>query len=253
MITGRELCGDDELAYERSRTRFDPEAGMTLDDTYCLAHLPLIDPSHPRTIPSKDGTHYQMGRHPRVFSLVLPIPGEALRQSRAYCELEDQLRGSPFSRKVAWRLLDHRRDKVHATICGSLSTDRPPWIDPAIRRELASSGPVLVEVRGLFSGNVNRGRLYLRVYPERRNGANMFHQIQRVLSRPVTDLYVVGLWNLVDDLDPDEATALSSMIERWWNRPILRFEADSLWLLAASDDLVLDSSVCEILPLSLNR
>ena len=251
MVAGRDLCGDDELAYERNRTRFDLESGMTLDAAYCLAHLPLINPGHPRAIPSKEGTCYQMGRHPRVFSLVLPIPGEALRRSEAYSELESELRCSPFSTKLAWRLLDQRRDKLHATVCGSLSTNCPPSIAPAVRRELATLGPVMVEVRGLFSGNVNRGRLYLRVYPERRKGGNMFHRIQRTLGRPVTGLYVVGIWNLTDDLNPAEATALRDMIERWWDRPILQFEADSLWLLAASDDLVLDSSVWEILPLSL--
>jgi hypothetical protein len=222
---------------------------MTLDEAYCLAHLPLIDPGHPRAIPSKDGTYYQTGRHPPVFSLVLPIPGEALRRSDSYRELESELRCSPFSTKLAWQLLDQRRDKLHATVCGSLSTHHPPSIDSAVRRELATLGPVTVQLRGLFSGNVNRGRLYLRVYPERRSGANMLHRIQRTLSRPVTDLYVVGIWNLTDDLDPAEATALSEMIERWWDRPILQFEADSLWLLAASDDLALDSSVWENLRL----
>ena len=78
----------------------------------------------------------------------------------------------------------------------------------------------------------------------------MFHQIQRALGRPVTDLYVVGIWNLTDDLDAAEAAALSEMIERWWDRPILQFEADNLLLLGASDDLVLDSSVIDRLPLT---
>ena len=181
---------------------------------------------------------------------MLPFPGEALRQSQGYCEIEGELRDSPFSAKIAWRLLDRRRDKLHATVCGSLSTNHPPLIDSAARGQLATLGPVLVELRGLFSGNVNRGRLYLRVYPERRSGANMFHQIQRALGRPVTDLYVVGIWNLTDDLDAAEAAALSEMIERWWDRPILQFEADNLLLLGASDDLLLDSSVIDRLPLT---
>jgi hypothetical protein len=250
MTPERELCGDDELAYERSRTRFDGALGMTLDETYRLAHLPLIDPRHPRVIPAKDGAHYRMGRHPPVFSLVLPVPDGALHRSHAYRELEGELQASSFSNKVAWGLLDRRRDRLHATLCGSLSTGRPPSIDPAIRRELATVGPVMVELRGLFSGNVNRGRLYLRAYPERRGGANVFHRIQRALSRPVTDLYVIGVWNLTDDLDPAQAAALNDMIERWWDRPILRFEADTLGLIGASDDLVLDSSVHETVPLT---
>jgi hypothetical protein len=110
-------------------------------------------------------------------------------------------------------------------------------------------GPISIELRGLFSGNVNVGRLYLRAYPESRNGQNVFRQIQRIMGRRETDLYVVGLYNLTDDLDAAEAAALGDLIERWWSRPILRFEVDHLWLLRATDDLVLDSAVTEAVPL----
>jgi hypothetical protein len=222
---------------------------MTLDDSYCLAHLPLINPRHPRALSSKEGTHYEMGRHPRVYSLVVPIPGERLSQSPAYRALHEEVRSSPFSDKIAWQLLDQRQAKLHATIGGSLSIGHPPSIAPSARRELAALGPVTIELRGIFSGNVNRGRLYVRVYPERRSGSNLFHLIQRTVRRPVTDLYVIGIWNLIDDLDPHEARALGELIERWWDRPILRLEVDSLWLLGSGDDLALDSSVDEELPL----
>jgi hypothetical protein len=245
----RGFCTDDELAYERSRTAFARGAPLVLDDTYCLAHLPLVNPAHPRALMSKPGTHYDRGRHPTVFSLVLPMP-RALRDSTAYRELEAELRAAPFAPKIAWDIVARRQDKLHATVCGSVSTGAPPVIAETARRELRRIGPVAVEVRGLFSGNVNRGRLYLRVYPERRDGGNVLHEVQRALGRPATDLYVVGVWNLTDDLAPPEAEALASLIERWWNRPILRFEADRLPLLGASDDLVLESSVAEELALA---
>lgn len=169
-----------------------------------------------------------------------------MRKSKPYQDLDRELRAAPFSDKIAWQLLEQRREKLHATVCGSLSTNKPPNIDEAARGQLASLGPVAVEVRGLFSGNVNRGRLYLRVYPERRRGSNVFHLIQRALNRPPTDLYVVGVYNLIDDLDAHEAAVLSDMIERWWDRAILRFETDHFWLLSATDDLVLDSAVTEV-------
>ena len=108
---------------------------------------------------------------------------------------------------IAWDVLDRRRDKLHATICGSLSTGLPPVLDRRQRRELTRFGPVSVELRGLFSGNVNRGRLYLRAYPESRDGENVFRQIQRSLGGRETDLYVVGLYNMTDDLDAAETSA----------------------------------------------
>jgi hypothetical protein len=64
-----------------------------------------------------------------------------------------------------------------------------------------------------------------------------------------SDLYVVGLYNLIDDLEPAEAAALAGMIDRWWDKPLLRFCARTLWMLSASDDLVLDANVVEAIPL----
>ena len=237
------FCEDSELGYERSRTRFTSAEGLLLDETYRLAHLPLVAPDHPQVIAAREGSSYVMGRHERVFSLVLPVSSDALFESPVYRELDDAMRSAPFAGKIAWDLLDRRKDRLHATICGSLSTGEPPRLDPERLRDLKGFGPITVELRGLFSGNMNRGRLYLRAYPESRNGRNVFRQIQRSLGCRETDLYVVGLYNMTDDLDVPEAAALATLIDRWWDRPILRYEVDRLWLLGATDDLVLDSAI----------
>lgn len=242
-----DLIGDEDLAYLRSRTAFLAGAGMALDDGYRLAHLPLIDPAHPRAIARKDGTHYDIGRHPPIYSLVVPTLG--LQEAPAYRALEQELREAPFGNKIAWDIVTRRQAKLHATVCGSLSVGAPPVIDPVAREALSRIGPVAMELRGLFSGNVNRGRLYLRLYPERRDGQNALHLMQRALGRPTSDLYVVGIWNLSDDLDAAEAAALAAMLDRWWDRSILRFTADRLWLMGARDDLVLDSEIVETLAL----
>src|SRR3954454_7041839 len=92
---------------------------FTLDETYCLAHLPLVDPAHPRGMARKEGTYYEHGQHPRVYSLVLPVPQEALDGSPSYRQLEAELRDEPFASKIAWPLVEQRRHKLHATICGS--------------------------------------------------------------------------------------------------------------------------------------
>lgn len=236
------FCNDDMLAYERSRTCFEPSGGMPLDDTYRLAHLPLIAPDDPRVIATKIGTPYDMGRHPTAYSVVLPVSADALEASPAYQLLDAELRATPFARKVAWHVMGQRRERLHATVCGGLGAVAPS-IEPAARATLAQLGPISVEVRGLFSGNVNRGRLYLRVYPELRAGANLFHAVQQALGRPTTDLYVIGLWNLMDDLDADETMALAALIERWWSRSLLTIDAEELWLLGARDDLVLDAEI----------
>ncbi|MGE0715114.1 MAG: hypothetical protein AB7P02_06700 [Alphaproteobacteria bacterium] len=241
-----ELCGDERLGYLRSRTVFEPGAGLRLDDSYRLAHLPLVAPSHPRVIAERAGAYYRMGRHARVRSLVLPVPWPALAAAPAWRELDTALRRASFAPKLAWDVFAQRRDRLHATICGSPLPER---FDDARRRELAAMGPVTVALRGLFSGNVNVGRLYLKVYPEMRGGANALGAIQRAIGRNETDLWVVGIHNLVDDLDAAEASELAALIVAWWDRPLLRLTVDRLWLLDACDDLVLDSEVADVIPL----
>jgi hypothetical protein len=243
------FCDDAMLGYERSRTTFAPGAALTLDETYRLAHLPLVAPDHPGVIARRAGADYEFGRHARIFSLVLPVDSAALQASPAFRALENELRASPYAAKIAWDLLPRRAERLHATLCGSLGVGEPPEITAEQRRALAALGPVAVQLRGLFSGAINRGRLYLRAYPEVRDGRNLFHAIQSAMGRPATDLYLVGLYNLIDDLDVAETAALAALVERHWRTELLTFQAGSLCLLGSCDDLVLDAAVDAVLPL----
>ena len=81
---GVAFCGDDALAYRRSRTRFAPGEGLTLDEAYRRAHLPLVAPRHPSVIAADVARGYAMGRHAPVFSLVLPVPAAALEAAGAW-------------------------------------------------------------------------------------------------------------------------------------------------------------------------
>lgn len=216
-----------------------------LDEAYRLAHLPLVAPDHPRLIAHKEGTSYDRGRHDRMVSLVLPVPGDLLGESAAYRELEAELKASPFGEKIAWDIVARRSDRLHATICGHPL----PALDADRRAALANLGPLAVELRGLFSGTINRGRLYLRAYPQKVEGRDGLREVQRLLGGRESGLYLVGLYNLTDDLDPQEAAALCALIDRWWDRPVLRWRAEALWVLGARDDLVLDGDVVEAIPL----
>lgn len=239
------FCTDGELGYVTHRTQFESGRGFALDESYRLAHLPLVVPNHPRVIANKIGTTYNMGRHEYTVSLVLPIP-DVLHESREYRELEVDLGASPFASKIAWNVLERRRSRLHATICGALPSGQ--WLatmDASRRDDLVRLGSITIELRGLFSGTLNRGRLYLKVYPERCADGNPIRRIQRMVGCRETDLYLVGLFNLTDDLTPQEASALAALLERWWDKPILRLKIDQLWLLGAYDDLVLDAHVVD--------
>ena len=184
-----------------------------------------------------------MGRHPVVYSLVLPVEARALRASPAFLALEAELKAAPFAGKIAWDILPKRQDRLHATVCGSLSLAEAPAITAETREALRRIEPFTVELRGLFSGNVNRGRLYLPVYPEKRAGRNTLQEVQAAFGRTPGDLWLVGLYNLTDDLDAAETAALADIVSRWWNKPLLRLAVSELQVMGASDDLVLDAHV----------
>jgi hypothetical protein len=235
------FCGDDELGYLGSRTPLAEGAGMELDRSYRAVHLPLIRPESPLALPRAEGRERLVdGRHPTEWSVVLPVDPDALEASPAMGELERALRTASFADKIAWDLLPRRREVLHATVCGGYGESPAPQFDAATLAALREVGPTEIELRGLFSGNRNVGRLYLKVYPESRAGTNPLRLAQRALGRPETDLWLVGIWNLTDDLTPSEAAELQALLDRWWDVPLLRFTATRLWLLGARDDLVLD-------------
>jgi len=136
------LCADDELNYSAARTPLVAGAPFLLDESYRLAHLPLVAPAHPRLIARKDGTPYEMGRHERVVSLVLPVPATLLQTSAEYLTLEAEVRASCLAPKIAWEVAKRRRDRLHAMICGSLATGQAVAQVSAVQREaLAKLGP----------------------------------------------------------------------------------------------------------------
>jgi hypothetical protein len=243
------FCDDSVLDYLRHKTQLPRGARLEFDEAYRLAHLPLVAPDHPLVIPAKPGSGYAMGQHDPVYSLGIPVLADQLFASGPFMELQAVLKSSRFSKKISWDGFDLRKHKLHATVCGALSSNNPPTIDQQTFERLAEIGPVHAEMRGIFSGNVNVGRLYLRLYPELRNGQNMCHEIQRICGRKTTNLYVVGIFNLIDELDLQETSALRKLIDHWWDRPLTRLSLDHLWLLKSQDDLVLNGSVAKTIPL----
>lgn len=240
---------DAELDYERFATRFEPGAGLLMDEAYRRAHLPLVAPHHPRIIPEDAGRGYRMGRHETIWSLVIPVDWQALAASPAFQTMHCALETGPLRNKIDWTSFEKRRDRLHVTIAGSLSKGAPPVISSEWRAAFRAQRPFRVVLRGVFSGNINLGRLYLKLYPEMRLGENAIRVLQRALGRPETGLYVAGLYNITDDLDAQETAWLAAFITDHRQRDWLEFEVSCLHLLGARDDLALDSELAEAIPL----
>ncbi len=242
-------CSDSQLLYKDSQTEFRNGQGLLFDDSYRLAHLPLVAPNHHRVIRNKEGTSYNQGIHDLVYSVAIPIYDKQLQASVAFKELCNDLKASGFSDKLSWDTFSQRKDKLHATVCGSISSIKPPYFDDEKLKRLREIGPVSVKITGLFSGNINVGRLYLKVYPELRAGENMCHVIQRIFGSPLTDLYVVGLFNFIDELDVVETGELEELLIRWRDFEFMQIRLEELWLIKSHDDLVLKGSIDKIISL----
>jgi len=237
------FCDDSDLAYEKCETEFKAGKGLVFDEAYRLAHLPLVAPEHPLVLPSKKGSNYNNGTHEVVYSIAIPIPSEELFVADNFRKLQKDISASSFAAKFSWDSFHQRANKLHATVCGGLSRGNAPVFDENVYQKLNTIGPMSVSVRGLFSGNVNIGRLYLKLYPERRDGKNLCHEIQTIFESRKTDLYVVGLFNLVDELNAVETIELKQLLEKWRDVEIIRLQVDSVWLLWSRDDLVLDGGI----------
>ncbi|MBN8534889.1 MAG: hypothetical protein J0L51_12480 [Rhizobiales bacterium] len=240
---------DDHLDYARLATPFAPGSQLILDEAYRRAHLPLVAPHHPRVIREDGERGYFMGRHETIWSLVIPIDWQALIASAAFRAMQDEMETGPLRDSIDWDSFKQRRDRLHATIAGNLSRGAPPAISDEWRAAFRAQRPFRVALRGLFSGNINLGRLYLKLYPEKRDGENAIRTLQRALHRPETGLYVVGLYNLNDDLNATQTFWLSGFLSRHSQQEWLIPSVDSLHLLGARDDLALDSEVAEVLRL----
>ena len=243
------FCCDSQLLYSGYETEFVEGQGLVFDESYRLAHLPLVAPHHPRVIRSKSGTNYKTGIHELVFSIAIPVYADQLYASEEYRNLCNDLKMSNFSHKLSWDTYSQRKNKLHATICSAISTVNHPVIKDDVFTRLREVGPVSIKIRGLFSGNMNVGRLYLKVYPEERDGENMCHVLQRIFKFPITDLYVVGLFNFIDELNINEAKELQSLLNVWRDVEFLQMELKELWMLKSRDDLVLDGSIQQAIPI----
>lgn len=238
---------DARLAYLASETPLPAGHALRLDEAYRRAHLPLVAPAHPDVIARDAARGYRMGRHATRWSLVVPVDWAALEAAPAFRALRAELEASPLTGKLAHAMEKKRRGVLHVTLCGGLGEGPPPdWHEWQAR--LRGVAPFSAMLRGLFSGNINLGRLYLKLYPEERDGNAATH-LQHALGRPGTALYVMGWHMLVDHLDPLETGWLAGCLARWRDVDLLRIEVRELHLLGARDDLALDSDVVAVLPL----
>jgi hypothetical protein len=233
-------CGDAALAYAAARRRYGRGEALRFDLSYRLAHLPLVAPAHPAVLRSAAGTDYQDGRYATArSSLVVPVSARELAASAAFQALDAALRKSRIAGKIAFDLCDRRAAKLHVTVGSVLA---PAEVEPharAVARVLNSLGALRFKLTGPFLGSKNTGRIYFPAYPEQRSGDDAFGLLQDALGVPRTRFYVLGYYNLVDELDAAETSALQDIVDAWSSVDMLQVQAGECIIQATNDDLVL--------------
>jgi hypothetical protein len=235
-----QFCDDAMLNYASLRRVFRPGDTLDFDPAYRLAHLPLVAPHHPASIRAVPGQDYRDGTYvkPR-YSLVAPVRSRDLIASPAFQALEAELRAASFAPKIAWDLGERRAAKLHATVVNGLPEANAEACAAAVTRALARLGPLSFRLGGPFVGNRNLGRIYFPVYPQAIDGDDSFGLIQDAAGSARTRFYVVGYYNLIDELGPAETADLAQILERWGPATILATELSSLVVHATNDDLAL--------------
>ena len=87
-------------------------------------------------------------------------------------------------------------------------------------------------------GSKNTGRIYFPAYPEIVDGQDVFGLIQDALGVRRTQLYVLGYYNLVEELDPEETSELQRIVDEN-QAEVLRVQSEVCFIQATNDDLVL--------------
>lgn len=241
------FVGDDDLGYRAQAFAFARGARLTLDPTYCANQLPLLRPNDPRVIAQRPGIDTVMGRHEASrVSAVVRVAAETLDASPAYREVEAALRAASFTAKIDWTMAARRRDVLHATLYACFETAMPHSEFGTCLRRAAGFGAVAVRIGGPWIGaSFNRGRIYLPLYPERRDGEDAFALLQRRLGGRETRFYTIGLFNLVDDLDAVETAELGRLIATWQATPLAEIRVEELALIETRDDLLLDGRIVD--------
>ncbi len=233
-------CSDRVLKYTAVRRLFKDGESLAFDTSYRLAQLPLVSPGHPEAISEAPGKEYCDGRYPAPrFALVVPIPWEDLASASAFRSLDAQLRATSFASKISWDMCVRRASKLHATIASSRSSANVEVWATAAAKWLERFGPPAFRLHGPFVGDRNIGRLYFPVYPQEIEGQDSFALLQDAVGVTRSNLYTVGHYHLLDQLNAEETAQLAKLIEEWRSVVIAEFRMSHLVVHATHDDLVL--------------
>lgn len=233
-----DYAGDENLSYERNRFR---TGRLTLDRSYRLMHLPLVNPGHAEVIRTSDDGEVEEGRFKVARkSLVAFIDWSVFQQVPAVNSMIKAVEEASFGSKVDFQSFERRKDRLHFTISplqDSVEID-------ALAQAVAGFHPFCVRIASLWAGaSVNTGRLYLPVYPERVAGETVINTLQTRAGMRRSDFFGLGLFNLMDHLSDTESADLRQFIAGKVAVPLFDSIVEELAVIETFDSLLFDYRV----------
>jgi hypothetical protein len=236
-------CDDEMLGYRSGGKILQPGERVVFDEGYRLAHLPLVNATHPAVISAIDGRDYRNGTYEKTrYALVMPISADAFLESDEAQALELAMKSASFASKIAWEICERRRLRLHATLASVPEADLDRFV-AVVQDLLDQIGPISVCLKGPFLGTRNTGRIYFPVYPQKVGDEDAFALVQKRIGVSPTKLYLVGYYHMREELDPLETSELSELIGQWRDRIVVRTTIPFLELYATNDDLALSARV----------
>ena len=245
----------DAMDYRPYLYPFEEGKGLSFDHNYRLCHLPLANASHPMVINHQPGKLYQEGYYALAkTSLVLMVHLEELISSKGFVEFEKAVKQAPFAHKVNWALYTRRKPLLHVTLCGGLEGNSIATLRLKTKDWLSQrKSPDKLIIRGAFVGQMNTGRIYLKAYTLKGEGNNEHENpwligLQNHFEAKQSPIILLGLYNLTESLNPDEAKALNELLLAYWAVQFLEKEVSlsNLRLVTTNNDLILDATLDEI-------
>ncbi len=242
----RSVAQDMIMAFSSQRKRYDGSHDLRFDRHYRVAQLPLVDSNHPLALNVDSDKNYRYGHREAKQSMIIPIDGDALFESQNLKDFVHRISNTSVGRKICWDMKRIRHEKLHATICGFSSQSALPKLPFETIQGIHAFS---FELRGLFMGNFNTGRIYICLYPECEEDTPITDRITDAIGIPANRLLLCGFLNLKEELTATEAKVLDELCSAASSIVFGSQVCEELIILESTDDLVLNSRIVDRLEL----
>ncbi len=238
-----EFSDNNHMRYRDQIKLYSGKEPLKFDARYRAAQLPLVYPESELAVHTDPDGRYTRGRRDVTYSVVLPIDGESLANSSSMRQLIERLKSADLHQKFNWDMEQRRRGVLHATISGTIPFDPEGKVPEELKVALQQIPTFAFQLKGLFMGSFNTGRVYIQVFPETNGNSVLTDKVCDALGCQHNRLLLCGYLNLTEELTGEEAALLSEICTDMQEVVFDTQTCTSIVVMKSYDDLVLRSGV----------